>query len=195
MDNKADWKDGLPPASYIVSVLNYDSDKGQLIWKHRTEDSFKQKRAWVSWNNRFEGKFAGCVVKKKNKKYLKVNLGGKNLYAHRVIWAILNGENPSMEIDHINGDSLDNHISNLREVTRAENCRNVQTQLKSKSGHCGVTWSKSAKKWRARVKHKGSEYHLGVFDDIKSAVVALKSKRQELGFHANHGEAITRKPK
>ena len=45
--------------------------------------------------------------------------------AHRVIYAIVHGElSPSLEIDHIDGDFLNNRIENLRAVTKVENTQN-----------------------------------------------------------------------
>ena len=41
--------------------------------------------------------------------------------AHRVIWALVHGEWPEGQIDHINGVRDDNRLENLRVVTNQDN--------------------------------------------------------------------------
>ena len=60
------------------------------------------------------------------------------------------------DIDHINGDTLDNRVQNLRHATRQENTRNNHKAL-------GVCWHKGAKKWRSYVRDNGKQKHLGLF--------------------------------
>jgi len=44
---------------------------------------------------------------------------------HRIVWALCHNQLPTMTIDHINGDRLDNHIENLRDVSLSENRLNM----------------------------------------------------------------------
>ena len=57
--------------------------------------------------------------------YLILKYKGMQYKAHRVAWFLFFFVNPESEIDHINGKRDDNRISNLRTVTRCENCRNI----------------------------------------------------------------------
>ncbi|WPJ55530.1 hypothetical protein RCIP0093_00003 [Klebsiella phage RCIP0093] len=161
-----------------------------MTWKPRIESDFSTKCQFVSWSNRFAGKKAGTIVTKKRKSYLKINLGGKNCYAHRIAYAILNDCWPENEIDHINGNSLDNSKTNLRQVTRKENCRNVSLIPNSTSGYCGVNWHEPSGKWRARVKIDGKENYIGLFDDPQEAAIRIKAIRDAVGFHKNHGQDL-----
>lgn len=58
-------------------------------------------------------------------KYKVIMLLGRSTYVHRIVWMMHNNwEEPSGVIDHINGNSLDNRIENLRNVTHTENMAN-----------------------------------------------------------------------
>lgn len=71
----------------------------------------------------------------------------------------------TLVVDHINGNRTDDRACNLRIVTNRDNnsyCyRSDRDSLSSK--FTGVYWSKHAKKWTARIKYKGINYHLGSF--------------------------------
>ena len=102
----------------------------------------------------------------------------------------MTGRYPKGEIDHIDGDSENNSISNLRVVDRKTNCMNTGLQAASVSGFCGVNWHEPSGKWRARVKVDGSEKYIGLFDDPEEAAKEIKAVRDSYGFHDNHGKPI-----
>ena len=56
---------------------------------------------------------------------LTINGREYNLYSHHVVWAWHHGCFPTLQIDHINGNGMDNRIENLREVSGSENMRNM----------------------------------------------------------------------
>lgn len=77
--------------------------------------------------------------KKTGIKYWRVCYKKKLYLAHRVVYEVLNGEIPTgMIVDHIDGDSLNNTISNLRITTRAKNNRNASLRSDNTTGICGV---------------------------------------------------------
>lgn len=92
--------------------------------------------------------------------------GVKYAYMHRIICNPPNG----LEIDHINGNSLDNRKENLRAVTSSQNKMNKRSHNKSKSKYKGVSILKN--KWRAEIKYDGAIKHIGVFDNEKIAAIA-----------------------
>jgi len=100
---------------------------------------------------------------------VKLNGKAKGFLAHRAAWLIETGELPEV-VDHINGDRKDNRISNLRAATVQQNVANRSHKPKSSSGYFGVT--KKRKKWEAKIKHKGKDKYLGVYDTPEDAAKA-----------------------
>lgn len=86
---------------------------------------------------------------------------------HREILAAPAG----FDVDHIDGNKLNNRRSNLRLATRAENNRNRARRRDNKSGFKGVT-KHSSGRWRATIKANGKFKHLGVFDTPQEAHAA-----------------------
>jgi hypothetical protein len=66
-------------------------------------------------------------------------------------------------IDHINGNSLDNTKSNLREANLSQQCQNKASKNKYK----GISWNKNSKKYDCQALGQ----HIGLFDDEKSAAI------------------------
>lgn len=70
----------------------------------------------------------------------RVTLRSKHYYCHRIVWELHNGEIPEgMLIDHIDGDSTNNLIANLRIVDHTENTRNAKMRKDNTSGVKGVS--------------------------------------------------------
>lgn len=71
--------------------------------------------------------------------YYRVRCGGYAYLSHRVIWSIFNGDIPNgYIIDHLDGNTINNKISNLRCTTMAKNSRNAKLPKTNVSGFCGV---------------------------------------------------------
>jgi len=77
-----------------------------------------------------------------------------------------------MEVDHANGDTLDNRRCNLRLASRAQNARNSKIHRTNKSGYKGVDFRKRERRWRAQIMFQGKTYHLGYFDTAELAAQA-----------------------
>ena len=106
--------------------------------------------------------------------YQGIQINGKNYLGHRLIFLWYHGYLPK-EIDHIDGNPTNNNITNLREATHQENCRN-QKKHKSWNGkptssdYIGVTWNKQLKKWGSQIWIGGKMKHLGLFtSEIEAA--------------------------
>lgn len=112
------------------------------------------------------------------------NVGAKGGYAHSKLGYmhrfILGDECEGKEVDHINRDTLDNRKSNLRSVDRTLNSYNKGLQSNNTSGSKGVAFHKPTRKWRARIIHKGHEFHLGLFGSKIDAEVVYLREFQKL---------------
>jgi hypothetical protein len=145
---------------------------------------FATEPASRSWNTRYGGKPALTAP---SHGYRHGTIFGKWYLAHRVAWALHHGAWPSQHIDHISGDTGDNRIENLRDVTESVNRRNMSKFSTNTSGVCGVTWHKGCGKWQAQVGSHGRQLHLGLFENFDDAVAARKAAEVEYGFTDRHG--------
>lgn len=75
----------------------------------------------------------------------------------------------NMQCDHIDGNTLNNQIDNLRICTNAENQHNSQKRKTNKSGYKGVSWIRREEKWVAQIETNGRGKTLGYFDNPMDA--------------------------
>ena len=92
------------------------------------------------------------------------------VYMHAEVWRLAGKLIPAgQELDHSNGDPLDNRIENLRPATHQQNMRNRKPQGGT-SRYKGVWRDKRKRKWRACISYNGKVIHLGTFtDEIEAA--------------------------
>lgn len=107
----------------------------------------------------------------------------KTVLMHRQLLKAPDG----IEIDHINGNRLDNRRSNLRFATRGENSFNQRKQRRqTTSRYKGVYWHKGDNAWMARIQAKGNYIYLGNFKSEQAAALAYnKAAEQYFGKYAN----------
>lgn len=104
--------------------------------------------------------------------YVTTTSDGTTIKIHQVI---MNGKN----IDHINGDKLDNRKINLRFCTTAENVRNVGIRSNNTSGVTGVSYSKREGKWKSNITYSGVVIRLGTFTNKEDAIKARKEAEEK----------------
>ncbi len=168
----------LPEIAYLRNALDYDPQNGVLTWRKRND-------VLPRWNTSWAGKPAFTAL---HNGYPMGRLDYRKYAAHRVAWAIYYGRWPK-EVDHINGNRADYRVENLREVSRAENAKNLAKPKNNTSGFIGVSWSKTCNKWLASIRVQGKRIGLGFFDNKDDAIAARKAANVKYGFHQNHGRA------
>ena len=117
-----------------------------------------------------------------SKKYYAFD-GSHRLSIHRVVMSAPKG----FDVDHINGDPLDNRKENLRICTRSQNCQNKSVRADSKSGFKGVY--QHGTRFRAYIgdpNRKKRQISLGYYTTAEEAARAYDKKATEL-----HGEFAT----
>ncbi len=132
-------------APILSDLLEYDpSLESGLRWKKRPG----------RWQNAFShgGRMAGYVaVNKDGYTYWRLTTGGKVVMVHRAIWEIVRGPIPAgMQVDHIDGNALNNLIENMRLVAPAINSRNQKRPKDNKTGVAGVSYNRHYNSFVAR---------------------------------------------
>ena len=148
----------------LKEKLNYDRDSGMFIWKVRSGSAVA-------------GKVAGSI----NHGYVEIRLDGKKYMAHRLAWLYEYGSFPEKHIDHINRKKDDNRIENLRDISMAENNRNVDIRKDNTSGHNGVILDRN--RWRAYINFNKKRISLGSFANKSDAIEARR--KAELKYEFN----------
>lgn len=166
----------------INECFFYNKNTGILCWKERPAHHFGSNMVCKRWNKRYSGKKAGTIHKNQNgKKYITISIFNKRFFAHRVIWLFVYGVWPKNEIDHINGNSIDNRLNNLRHVKRSENNQNLRISKRNKSGIIGVRkYAKNkVETWVADIGYKGKSKTIGFFRTKEEAITARKKAEQK----------------
>lgn len=160
--------------SELGHYLECDFFSGTLTWK-------------VSTNRRVKIRSqAGCKIDASGRRFL--GLKGQQILVHHAVWALAYGYWPT-EIDHINRDPSDNRLTNLREVTHAQNAKNKGVSSRNKSGFKGVSFSKNENKYAAHIGHNNKTIRIGSYSTPELAAAAYDEKALEL--HKNF--AVTNK--
>jgi hypothetical protein len=118
--------------------------------------------------------------------YKRVFINGKNYYTHRIIYLAQYGYMPD-QIDHIDGNTLNNRIENLREASYQDNNRNRKKSIRNKSGYKNVIYVKKTGKWRVQFSINKKTISIGSFENLGLAVyVAAMTRKKYHGSFARH---------
>jgi len=148
-----------------------------LLKEHLQYDPVSGEISWLKRYNRYSKVSPGDSAGTNWNGYRRVKFLGKSYAAHRLAWFLFYGCWPKFTIDHINGDSLDNRLVNLRDCTHKENHGNRKKEI-NVSGFKGV--SPIGNKWQARICHNYNRIYLGLFPTVEEAAFVYDLKAKEL---------------
>jgi len=119
--------------------------------------------------------------------YKVVKLEVKCYKVHRLVAQAFH-ENPQNKpvVDHIDGNKLNNHATNLRWATPSENAMNKKAHKNNSSGFKGVNFNKTKQKWEAQIQINGIKIHIGLFITLEEAANARQQKANELFGNFTH---------
>ncbi len=159
----------LPTQLDINEWLEYNKDTGVFLWK-------KDRK------NRFNAGDTAGVVNGVGYVWMSIPMC-RRMYAHRIAWFIENNQWPSGDVDHINGDKIDNRLCNLRHATRSQNNQNRYKKSANKSTDMiGVSKRSDYDGYDARISVNGKQKCLGTFKtpiEARKAYLAAKEKLHE----------------
>ncbi len=109
-----------------------------------------------------------------NNLYCRTGMNKTTFPMHRFVLGL---KDPSIFVDHINGNGLDNRKSNLRQCTNQQNLMNRGKQKNNTTGYKGVCFYKN--KYMASICYNGKSYHLGMYGTPIEAAKAYDNKAKE----------------
>lgn len=105
----------------------------------------------------------------------------KSLLMHRELFLRINpNSDPALDIDHMDGNGLNNQRENLRLATDSKQRHNQTIRRNNTSGFLGVTWNKAVGKYSARVRLNWKRKHVGWFNCPIEAAKARDVSAREL---------------
>jgi hypothetical protein len=147
----------LPPRSRILEVFDFNPLTGFF---------YRRSSKYCPWLN---GQRSGSVGPKG---YRLLHLDGTYYMEHRLAWVVHYGTIPhGLTIDHTNGNTGDNRISNLRLASDSENSYHRKRRSDNRTGHKGV-YQRENGKYRACITVKKQKVNLGTFDTSEEAYAA-----------------------
>ena len=158
------------------------------LFDYHPDGYLSRKRSGAGRSNKAGAKVGNYGAKnlgQRNCRYISTKIKGKYYCLHRLIYCYHYGFMPE-QLDHINGNSLDNRIENLRLATRFENAQNRKKFTNNTSGVKNVSWHKAQQKWFVYVDVNKKRKSIGYFEDLELAeLVAIEAREKYHGAFAN----------
>ena len=156
-------------ASYVNKFLYIESPS---INRLNSESGLKNKI--TRSNNSKKDDWTGSISRRADGRSVwGVVINKKRFLASRVIYLLAYKEDPyPFQIDHIDRNSLNNTLSNLRKDEVGFTQKNQGMRKNNTSGVKGVHWSSARSKWIAQITLEGKPKNLGYYDTIQEAAAA-----------------------
>ena len=155
--------------------------------------NFVHENGSISFIHGCTGKLVTTFGSNKGDGYLRIGIGGKSFYMHRLVaMAFLDDYTDELSVDHINGDKSDNTVENLRMATPSQQQLGHRHPSKGASSiYRGVSLVKSSGSYLAHIRHGGKQHHLGTFPTEVEAAKAYDKAAMANGYLP---EALNFKP-
>lgn len=154
----------------ILALLAVDLKCGRLFWRG------PNKYCAQIHAGKEAGGISGTIA---SGFYWTIRINGKLYRRSALIFCIVNGRFPKILADHINGNSLDDKPSNLREATHMQNMWN-RKRRRQQILPMGVRMIPKSGRYQARIVCNKTMHHLGAFDTPEAAQAVYLQKRQEM---------------
>lgn len=162
----------------LATFSIYDAERGAFI---RTAIRSGPRR------NQTIGDAIGSIIGEYNTVYL----FGFHFRISHLVWAATHEEWAPNNLDHIDGNTLNNHISNLRCAGNLLNTKNQKIRITNTSGFTGVYLIKPSGRFQSSARINGRNHSFGYYDTAEEAYIARKmaiAAHPEWGFTERHGE-------
>ena len=141
-----------------------------------TEDGLLRRRKTSSSNAK-----KGMIVRGyMNNGYVNTRINNREIRYHRLVWVLVYGDWPRGIIDHIDGNTSNNSIINLRLATDQNNSWNSKAKSTNKTGFKGVSFKEQYRKFGANIMHNKKQIFLGYFDKSEDARAAYVKAAKNL---------------
>jgi hypothetical protein len=177
----------LPEVAFIRECVDYNPDTGIFTWRTRPRHHFPDQRTHTRWNNIWAGKIAGSPTRDRSN-YWNLRFSGIFYKAHRVAWAMVYGKPVPKMIDHIDRDTQNNRIANLRAVNIYQSAQNRRgTTRSTSSGVKGIDYRQrgNCTQFCVNIAANGKRYWIGSYRTLGEAVIARQAAAERL-----HGEFV-----
>jgi len=151
----------------LRELLDYNADTGAFTWRIGRQGH--KKAGDVAGFRRSDG-------------YIRITVDQHRVWAHRLAWFYTHGAWPAQQIDHINGDTSDNRLDNLRDASPRVNMQNERRgrQRKNRGTLLGAHWCTTWKRWKSSINAEGKRLHIGWFDTEQQAHDAYVAAKRRL---------------
>ena len=165
----------LIDAKTVRLLLDYDKYSGAFSWLPRDRSMFADNRQFNTWNSRFAHARAGH---QRADGYVCIRVLTGSFLAHRLAWLHTFGHWPTAEVDHINGNPIDNRIENLRDVSHKMNGQNVRKPSAASTTKVLGVYQRPSGRFAASIHVDGRGKAIGLFGSPEEAHEAyVKAKR------------------